>query len=52
MTNALVYQGFHDDKKVDEHCPKWLQLLGSRFDCLLLFQTAKNRTQRNRRVKG
>ena len=31
---------------------KWLQLLGSRFDCLSLFQTAKNRTQRNRRAKG
>jgi len=32
--------------------PKWLQLLGSQFDCLLLFQTAKNRVQRNRRAKG
>jgi len=20
MTNAKVYQGFHDDKKVEEHC--------------------------------
>jgi len=31
---------------------KWLRLLGSRFDRLLLFQTAKNRKQPNRRVKG
>jgi len=28
-----------------------VELLGSRFACLLLFQTAKNRTQRNRRAK-
>jgi len=21
MTNAKVYQGFNDDKKVEEHCP-------------------------------
>jgi len=33
------------------NAPKWLQLLGSRFTCLLLFQTAENRTQRNRCVK-
>jgi len=31
--------------------PQWLQLLRSRFACLLLFQTAKNQTQRNRRGK-
>jgi len=31
---------------------KLLQLLGSRFACLLLFQTGKNRMQRNRRPKG
>jgi len=30
---------------------KRTQLVGSRFTCLLLFQTAKNRTQRNRRAK-
>ena len=28
-----------------------VELLGSRFACLLHFQTAKNRTQRNRRAK-
>jgi len=28
-----------------------VELLGSRFACLLLFLTAKNRTQRNRRAK-
>jgi len=22
MTNAKVYQGFHDNKKVEEHCYK------------------------------
>jgi len=22
MTNAKVYQGFHDDKKVEEHCSR------------------------------
>jgi len=22
MANMKVYQGFHDDKKVEEHCPK------------------------------
>jgi len=33
------------------HHVKRTQLIGSRFTCLLLFQTAKNRTQRNRRAK-
>ena len=23
MTNAKVYQGFHDDKKAEEHCSRW-----------------------------
>jgi len=23
MTNAKVYQGFHDDKKVEEHCSRY-----------------------------
>jgi len=39
----------HASKTRQAKRPKLLQLLGSRFECLLLFQTAK---QRNRRVKG
>jgi len=40
-------------KTLKQNAPKWLQMLGSRFACLLLlFQTAKNRTQRNHRAKG
>jgi len=31
---------------------KWLQLLGSQFVCLVLFQTAKNRMHRNCHAKG
>jgi len=23
MTNAKVYQGFHDDKKIEEHWRRW-----------------------------
>jgi len=42
----------HTSKTCQVKHPKWLQLLGSRFDCLLLFQTAKNRMQRNRRAEG
>jgi len=42
----------HTSKTRQVKHPKWLQLPGSRFDCLLLFQTAKNRMQRNRRAKG
>jgi len=42
----------HTSKTRQVKHPKLLQLLGSRFDCLLLFQTAKNRMQRKRRVKG
>jgi len=38
--------------KHKQNPPKCLQLLGSRFACLLLFQTAKNWTQRNRHAKG
>jgi len=29
MTNAKVYQGFHDDKKVEEH---WISLISLCFD--------------------
>jgi len=42
----------HTSKTRQVKRPKWLQLLGSRFECLLLFQTVKNRTQRNHRAKG
>jgi len=38
-------------KHVTSNVPKWLQPLGSRFACLLFFQTAKNRTQWNRLKK-
>jgi len=33
------------EKHVKQTAPKWLQLVGSQFGRLLLFQTAKNRTQ-------
>jgi len=39
-------------KHVTWNAPKGLKLLGSRFSCFLLFQTGKNRTQLNCRVKG
>jgi len=42
----------HTSKTRQVKHPKWLQLLGSRFECLLLFQTAKNRMQRNHRAEG
>ena len=41
----------HRSKTRQVKHPKWLQLLESRFECLLLFQTVKNRTQRIRRAK-
>jgi len=34
----------HTSKTRQVKRSKWLQLLGSRFVCLLLFQTPKNRT--------
>ena len=40
----------HTSKTCQVKRPKRLQLLGSRFACLLL-QSPKNRTQRNRRAK-
>jgi len=39
-------------KHVKYNAPKWLQLPGSQFPYVLLFQTSKNRKQRNRRAKG
>jgi len=29
MTNAKVYQGFHDDKQVEEHCRRVKNLIVS-----------------------
>jgi len=42
----------HTSKTRQVKHPTWLQLLGSRFDCLLLLPTAKNRTQRHHRAKA
>jgi len=45
----LAYHGcknlIHTSKHVKQNAPNWLQLVGSCFARLLLFQTAKNRTQ-------
>jgi len=41
----------HTSKKRHVKRTQLVELLGSRFVCLLLFQTEKNRTQRNRHAK-
>ena len=54
-TLRLTYHGCKNltrAKHVKYNAPQWLQLPGSGFPCLLLFQTAENRTQRNRCAKG
>jgi len=38
MTNANVYQRFHDDKKVEEHCARWKSFC-SGVDPATFFQT-------------
>jgi len=37
MTNAKVYQGFLDDKKIEEHCSTtfWLFLFGAKRSTFL-----------------
>jgi len=55
-TLRRVYHGCknltHMSKTRQVKCTPLFQLLVSRFARLLLFHTAKNRTQRNRRAKG
>jgi len=54
-TLRLAYHGCknltHTSKTRHVKRTQVVELLGSRFACLLLFQTAKNRTQQNRRAK-
>jgi len=47
-----LYKSRTRAKHVKWNPPKWLQMIGSRFTSLLLFQTAKNRRQRNCRANG
>ena len=42
----------HTSKTRQVKCTQLVAAARFTFACLLLFQTAKNRTQRNRRVKG